>query len=342
MTRRRMTTRYFDANVVPVGATGVAPAGPSAGLPYDATNAPAGPPPGYAGPAPSAPMMVGPASASTKKSDDDDERMEPLALGARLHLEGVQEGDRLGPRPEAGPRGLRPGPGPVQREELRRSGQGILYGLVALARLDHGRRRHVSRGRIVLLRGPLRQAQDSYVNLLKKHDNTRYLDTVVARLFAIATYWEQLDLQSHHWPVTPNATDKTQPWFDTFGNALACYQAVWLHDPTGPLADAALFRVANAHFRRGEWEDAAAALRHAAKEPSQEQVPEGRAPAGTAGENADLPGPQVLDRAAERRPGDCGTCGRKLAVFYRGPAKTVPNYYCQESPSWSTAGGPGT
>jgi DNA invertase Pin-like site-specific DNA recombinase len=25
----------------------------------------------------------------------------------------------------------------------------------------------------------------------------------------------------------------------------------------------------------------------------------------------------------------CGTCGRKLAIYYRGPAKTVPNYYCQ-------------
>ena len=25
----------------------------------------------------------------------------------------------------------------------------------------------------------------------------------------------------------------------------------------------------------------------------------------------------------------CGACGRKLAVFYRGPAKSVPNYYCQ-------------
>lgn len=25
----------------------------------------------------------------------------------------------------------------------------------------------------------------------------------------------------------------------------------------------------------------------------------------------------------------CGICGRKLAVFYRGPAKSVPNYYCQ-------------
>ena len=100
-------------------------------------------------------------------------------------------------------------------------------------------------------------AQDSYINLLKKHDNTRYLDTVVARLFAIATYWEQLDLQSHRWPVVPNPTDKTQPWFDTFGNALAAYSAVWTHDERGPYADAALMRVANAHFRRGEWEDAA-------------------------------------------------------------------------------------
>jgi DNA invertase Pin-like site-specific DNA recombinase len=25
----------------------------------------------------------------------------------------------------------------------------------------------------------------------------------------------------------------------------------------------------------------------------------------------------------------CGSCGRKLTVFYRGPAKSVPNYYCQ-------------
>jgi len=27
----------------------------------------------------------------------------------------------------------------------------------------------------------------------------------------------------------------------------------------------------------------------------------------------------------------CGTCGRKLAIFYRGPARSVPNYYCQGS-----------
>src|SRR5437870_4998808 len=27
----------------------------------------------------------------------------------------------------------------------------------------------------------------------------------------------------------------------------------------------------------------------------------------------------------------CGTCGRKLAVFYRGPGKSTPGYYCQGS-----------
>jgi len=27
----------------------------------------------------------------------------------------------------------------------------------------------------------------------------------------------------------------------------------------------------------------------------------------------------------------CGTCGRKLAIFYAGPAKCVPNYYCHGS-----------
>ena len=27
----------------------------------------------------------------------------------------------------------------------------------------------------------------------------------------------------------------------------------------------------------------------------------------------------------------CGTCGRKLAIFYKGPARSVPNYYCQGS-----------
>jgi DNA invertase Pin-like site-specific DNA recombinase len=38
----------------------------------------------------------------------------------------------------------------------------------------------------------------------------------------------------------------------------------------------------------------------------------------------------------------CGGCGRKLAIFYRGPAKSVPNYYCQGSAELVDAAAPGT
>ena len=33
----------------------------------------------------------------------------------------------------------------------------------------------------------------------------------------------------------------------------------------------------------------------------------------------------------------CGVCGRKLAVYYDGPAKTTPGYYCTAPGSWSRA-----
>lgn len=38
----------------------------------------------------------------------------------------------------------------------------------------------------------------------------------------------------------------------------------------------------------------------------------------------------------------CGTCGRKLAVFYRGPTKSTPGYYCNGTVNWSTARESGT
>ena len=101
------------------------------------------------------------------------------------------------------------------------------------------------------------KADDAYANLLKQHDNSRYLDTVMSRFFAIARYWELVDAKDHQWPIAPNTTDKTRPWFDTAGNGFAAYEMVRLHDPTGPLADAAVMSVANWHFRRGEWVDAA-------------------------------------------------------------------------------------
>jgi TolA-binding protein len=101
------------------------------------------------------------------------------------------------------------------------------------------------------------KACDAYINLLKKRENTRYLDTVTSRQFAIGRYWDQMDLKAHHWPVTPNFSDKTLPWFDTGGNALGAYDQVRLHDPTGPLADGAVMASGNYHFRNHEWEEAA-------------------------------------------------------------------------------------
>ncbi len=100
------------------------------------------------------------------------------------------------------------------------------------------------------------EAHDTYTKLLKKHENTRYLETVVAREFAIGRYWEQLYQADPDWPITPNLTDPSRPRFDAYSKALAAYQNVRLYDPTGPLADDALMATANAHFVHGEYEDA--------------------------------------------------------------------------------------
>ncbi len=101
------------------------------------------------------------------------------------------------------------------------------------------------------------KAQDAYDELLKKHDNSRHLDTTCKRLFSIGQYWEKLDESNPHWPTTPNMTDTTRPLFDTFGNAIKAYESVRLHDPIGPLADDSIMAAACAYFRKGRYEDAA-------------------------------------------------------------------------------------
>jgi TolA-binding protein len=251
-----MTTRYADPNVVPVGATDVGPAGPAAGSPYDVSSGAPGPPPGYAGPSPSAPIVVHPVSAAPKKSDEDDE-WDLSHLAPDYTWKKFKEAIGWGPDQRLAQEAYDKGQALFRDKKYDEAAEQFYIASWRWPDSTMEEDAMFLMGESYFFQDIYGKAQDSYTNLLKKHDNTRYLDTVVARLFAVGTYWEQLDLQSHHWPVTPNATDKTQPWFDTFGNALACYQAVWLHDPTGPLADAALMRVANSHFRRGEWVDAA-------------------------------------------------------------------------------------
>jgi outer membrane protein assembly factor BamD (BamD/ComL family) len=101
------------------------------------------------------------------------------------------------------------------------------------------------------------KAHDTYGGLLKKYSNTRHLDTVMSREFALGRYWEQLHDANPKWPVTPNVTDSSRPRFDTFGYAIQSYERVHMNDPTGPLADSSLMALGNAYFRRGQYEDAA-------------------------------------------------------------------------------------
>ena len=101
------------------------------------------------------------------------------------------------------------------------------------------------------------QAHDTIGGLLKKYPNTRHLDTVITRQFAIGRYWEQLYTANPSWPVTPNVTDNSRPVFDAFGYAVQAYERVRIYDPKGPLADASLMALGNAYFLRGQWGDAA-------------------------------------------------------------------------------------
>ena len=101
------------------------------------------------------------------------------------------------------------------------------------------------------------KAHDTMGGLLKEYPNTRHLDTVIARQFALGRYWEQAYHANPTWPVTPNLTDKGRPMFDTFGYAVQAYERIRMYDPKGPWADASLMALGNAYFLRGQWEDAA-------------------------------------------------------------------------------------
>lgn len=126
------------------------------------------------------------------------------------------------------------------------------------------------------------KAHDTYAILLKEFPSTRHLDVVSERLFKIGRIWldfpevaklgeiQQVDFEDHHnklppeeppkvnkTPVyVPNFTNKERPLFDAPGNGVAALQAIWMNDPTGPLADDAMMLVASHHARKGNYIEA--------------------------------------------------------------------------------------
>lgn len=124
-------------------------------------------------------------------------------------------------------------------------------------------------------------AQDAYGELMKKYTATRHTEKSTQRLYAIAQHWlgnpptsTEIELAQYsegtlntaegdkdipvprNVAIAPNFTDKTRPFFDTHGRALQALTAVWLNDPTGPLADDALMTAATYHMRRKDYKEA--------------------------------------------------------------------------------------
>jgi outer membrane protein assembly factor BamD (BamD/ComL family) len=100
------------------------------------------------------------------------------------------------------------------------------------------------------------KAEDAYDELVKKFANTRYLDRVAQRQFAIGQYWISLDQKRPYPTIVPNLFDRSRPLFDTQGRALKAFDHVRINDPRGPLADDSLMAQANAHFLDRQWLDA--------------------------------------------------------------------------------------
>ena len=127
-------------------------------------------------------------------------------------------------------------------------------------------------------------AQDSYDQLLVDFPSSRHLDQTTKRLFMIARYWlqepsivkggdiQQVNLEDpgsetpeiptdgkdrkSRWALVPNLFDRSRPVFDTENRALEALKSIWLHDPTGPLADDALMLTASHYLKKGRYMDA--------------------------------------------------------------------------------------
>ncbi len=107
--------------------------------------------------------------------------------------------------------------------------------------------------------GKLVAANDSFAKLVNTYPGTRYLEKAVAREYQIALTWLEA--------VDPNAKpEKREKWGDRFngklplvdvtGHAIQVLEHVRHHDPTGPLADDAVMRIADYYYQTGNYEEA--------------------------------------------------------------------------------------
>lgn len=97
------------------------------------------------------------------------------------------------------------------------------------------------------------KSNDRFELLLKQHPNSRYLDQVQQRRFAIAQYWLDEYNKSRPGWYELNLTDSSRPKNDLFGRSMKVFDRIRLDDPTGKLADDATLALANAYFAEGKF-----------------------------------------------------------------------------------------
>ena len=91
-------------------------------------------------------------------------------------------------------------------------------------------------------------AETKFEMLLKKYQNSKHIDAVQPRRFAIAQYWLSLHRKKPKAFYELNLLDESIPTRDTFGHAMRVFDRIRLDDPTGKLADDATLALGNAYF----------------------------------------------------------------------------------------------
>ena len=92
----------------------------------------------------------------------------------------------------------------------------------------------------------------AYQKLIIKYQHSKYVDSAVYRVFAIAQYWEHESEKKGSSNVF--ASDKSLPKYDTFGFSKKAYETIFTYDPLGPVADRALMALATAYLKRGKYQ----------------------------------------------------------------------------------------
>ena len=146
-------------------------------------------------------------------------------------------------------------------------------------------------------------AHDSYEKLIADYPGTEYLDKLVSREYEIAQIWlAQADPKAKPEQKLPwyARFNGQQPLIDTRGTGLKALEHVRHHDPTGPLADDAVLRIADEHMSQRRLRVGRPLLRPAHHRPPQEPVPPERPARRDRRPDQGLHRPRVR----RRRPGE--------------------------------------